>query len=297
LANKIDYGSCRIPVEYVLHQMRHLGIMDITASLPRYPAICGYFANLYALPVTPARPLPYSAFSEKVRRLWNQGLLTVPFGQFDFGDFDRLSPACLDFGFSRGTPLDRYYLNKFVAESRDLVVGSVLEIGGQKGSHELYGFKNATSYVTMSIDSSDADITTDAHDASAALPESYDSIIIFNVLEHCRRPWVIASNIYSWLKPGGRVFVMIPNMQRIHEGPGDYWRILPEGLRSIFNQFNVEKLVTYGNLFTSIAALSGVSSEEIPTGDKDSLDTDYPTITCMTGSKAQSSAKSKDTRI
>lgn len=38
-------------------------------------------------------------------------------------------PYSNDFGFDRGQPIDRYYIEKFLYENREIITGDVLEIG------------------------------------------------------------------------------------------------------------------------------------------------------------------------
>ena len=116
-------------------------------------------------------------------------------------------PFCFDYGRTRGTPLDRYYLNRFVEEIRPDVVGDTLEIGGIKHNQRLYNFMRTTSYRGMDLKKHpDVDIVGDAHNAKIVEHDSLDSIIIFNVLEHCEKPWVVVANMYDWLRKGGKYF-------------------------------------------------------------------------------------------
>lgn len=62
----------------------------------------------------------------------------------------------------------------------------------------------------------------------------FDHIEVMSVLEHSRRPWLMAANLGSILAPGGTIFVSVPFCWRIHAYPNDYWRISPEGLKQIF---------------------------------------------------------------
>lgn len=63
---------------------------------------------------------------------------------------------------------------------------------------------------------------------------SFDHIECMSVLEHSRRPWLLAANLERLLKPGGSIFVSVPFVWRCHGYPDDYWRLTPNGLRSIF---------------------------------------------------------------
>src|SRR3989338_4745725 len=50
-------------------------------------------------------------------------------GQIDFGDLRRLKPIDSKFGFSRGQVIDRYYIEKFLADHAKDIQGRVLELG------------------------------------------------------------------------------------------------------------------------------------------------------------------------
>ena len=45
-----------------------------------------------------------------------------------WGNLRRLQPFSSQFGFERGTPIDRYYLHEFLEQHRHLITGRVLEI-------------------------------------------------------------------------------------------------------------------------------------------------------------------------
>lgn len=267
--------------------VRDPNVIDLTAVSRRLPLTAMLLAKQLKIPVSPYPLFTREEFSVHVESLCRVGLLTVPLDEVDFGDFHRYGPLCPDYGYTRGTPIDRYYLAQFVDEIREEVCGDVLEIGGLPGNVGRYDFVNATRYSVMDIDDSKgADFIGDAHDPCANRDESLDSIVAFNVLEHCSRPWIVVDNIYRWLKPKGRAFCMVPNVQRIHRVPMDYWRILPDAFALLFKRFRITRLTTYGNLLTSIAAFSGVAVEELYEKDLAQANPDYPVITCISAMKA-----------
>lgn len=59
-----------------------------------------------------------------------------------------------------------------------------------------------------------------------------------SVLEHSRRPWLLAANIEHVMLPGATLYVSVPFCWRLHgtDGSygGDYWRMSVEGVRSLF---------------------------------------------------------------
>src|SRR5262249_42145279 len=145
--------------------------------------------------------LTLEQFIAVVKQLFTDGLLTAPVGVINFGDFNRRSPFCPHFGSSRGTPIDRYYLNKFIEELRNDVVGDTLEIGGVAHNQQLYGFTRAKTYQTLDVKRKvGVSIVGDVHNPDLLKSNSFDSIIVFNVLEHCEKPWTVIDNMYNWLK-------------------------------------------------------------------------------------------------
>lgn len=55
-----------------------------------------------------------------------------------------------------------------------------------------------------------------------------------SVLEHSRRPWLLAANLERLLEPGGSIFVAVPFVWRVHGYPDDYWRFTASGVRQLF---------------------------------------------------------------
>jgi len=261
-------------------------ILDLTTQSRNTPLIAStmhahHISNSITYP-----DLSFDQFVNVIKRLSNDGLLTVSVGAIDFGDFKRLTPFCSEFGHSRGTPIDRYYLNKFIDEISNDVVGDALEVGGVKRNQQLYGFMRAKSYRALDISKrAGVDIVGDVHNPNIVENNSLDSVIIFNVLEHCEKPGVVVENIYNWLKDGGKVFCMVPNAQRIHGTPKDFWRPLPDAIDSIFARFPTRKLFIYGNPVATIASLMGVAAEELSSEDLDSANNEYPVATCIFAQK------------
>ncbi|WP_341529138.1 methyltransferase domain-containing protein [Nostoc sp. UHCC 0302] len=228
----------------------------------------------------------FDDFSETVEYLATLGLLSPAVSTLDWGDLKRQFPLCHKFGFTRGTPIDRYYLDQFVNEIRHQVVGSVLEIGGTLLNKEIYQFFHATEYQTLDVVSRPGvTLVGDIHNSTIIIPESLDTILLFNVLEHCHNPWVVVQNIYNWLRVGGKCFCMVPSAQRLHNAPKDYWRPLPDGMKELFQDFSEHNLHIYGNPLTVLASFMGVAVQELSTQDLDDFHPDYPVATCIAALK------------
>lgn len=55
-----------------------------------------------------------------------------------------------------------------------------------------------------------------------------------SVLEHSKRPWLLAANVERLLETGGTLFLSVPFVWRIHGYPSDYWRFTVAGVRLLF---------------------------------------------------------------
>lgn len=67
--------------------------------------------------------------------------------------------------------------------------------------------------------------------------ETFDAVIIMEVLEHVPEPHRAALEIHRLLKPGGRLIASTPFLFPIHDRPYDYFRYTRYGLVYLFRNF------------------------------------------------------------
>lgn len=89
------------------------------------------------------------------------------------------------------------------------------------------------------------------HDLNLPLPfvdESFDTVLMSDVLEHVRLPQLLCCEIQRVLVPGGCLIGNIPFAYPIHEAPHDYFRYTQYGLRHLLESagFTVSVLVPLG---------------------------------------------------
>src|SRR3954471_7003562 len=75
---------------------------------------------------------------QPVLRLAGQQVTPAP-GHVRFGDLRRTTPISSDFGYGRGGPVDRYYIEGFLARHAADVRGRVLEVGDARYTHRYGG--------------------------------------------------------------------------------------------------------------------------------------------------------------
>jgi hypothetical protein len=73
----------------------------------------------------------------------------------------------------------------------------------------------------------------------------FDHVECCSVLEHCRRPWLLAAQLEERLVAGGTLHFSIPFIWRVHDHNGDFWRMTIDGVRLIFPRIEWKALL-YG---------------------------------------------------
>jgi SAM-dependent methyltransferase len=262
------------------------GTLDLTQDcIVGFSPALGLLQRKRGLVVPPSSDV----FVDGVRELVQNGLAAPPTGQVALGDLARIEPFCPRYGRSRGTIIDRYYLHRFVSTIQHLVHGRTVDAGTSMLTEDNKlpaGFPNMTEYRTLDLISGPGvDICGDIGNRDLLPRDSVDSILCFNVLEHCPDIQNVVDNMYRWLAVGGHAFCMVPSAQRVHEAPNDFWRPLPAGLNHLFRAFTQRTLRVYGNLQATIAALSALSLEDLSPGALDEDHPDYPVATCIVAVK------------
>jgi SAM-dependent methyltransferase len=60
---------------------------------------------------------------------------------------------------------------------------------------------------------------------------SFDTVVLFDVLEHLGKPNDALREIARLLRPGGSALLSVPFLYPIHDAPHDFQRLTPHGLR------------------------------------------------------------------
>jgi hypothetical protein len=80
-------------------------------------------------------PTPLSRWIQRLRK----ATFTPPVGKVDFGDLRQQTPIRRGYGYDRGRPTDRYYIETFLEKNRSFIQGPVLEIGNDSYARTLGG--------------------------------------------------------------------------------------------------------------------------------------------------------------
>jgi SAM-dependent methyltransferase len=106
------------------------------------------------------------------------------------------------------------------------------------GSRVYDNFDRRTLYTdVLGLDMLDGPGVDLVHDMENPLPDEvgkFDHIDLCSVMEHCKRPWLMARSVEKALNKNGTLLVSVPFVWRVHAYPSDYWRITVEAFDVLF---------------------------------------------------------------
>jgi SAM-dependent methyltransferase len=190
-------------------------------------------------------------------------------------------PLSDDHGIDRGTPIVRGYIEEFLGQHQEAIRGSVLEVGDSRYTASL-GAGRVTTSAVVDVDGINrlATLIANLDEASALPAESFDCIILTEVLHLLKSPAACLRSCHLALRAGGTVLITVPALKRLNprDPDSDYLRYTPAGLelllrRSWDGPFYVS---WYGNLRACVAFLVSHVSEEISAEELKFRDDRFP---------------------
>ncbi len=212
------------------------------------------------------------------------------------GRRNRFKPFSRSFGNDRGRPIDRYFIDRFIASEAERVRGRVLEIGGNEYTRSSGGDRVTQSDVLMPVPQAGATVIADLQDAPDIPDDSFDCIILTQVLQYIYDHHAAVRTVKRILKPGGSVLATLPFMAAISgdEDPwGEQWRYSSRSAKRLFaDVFGPESVDvrTYGNLVLAVAYLNGFAVEDLDPEDFEYIDPLIELISTVRATKAAAPA-------
>lgn len=196
-------------------------------------------------------------------------------------------PKSAHWGWDRGTPVDRYYIEQFLAEHAADIRGNALEVKDADYTRR-FGRGVARSDV-LDIDPANAQATIVADlSIGEGIPrEFFDCFILTQTLQFIYDFRGAVVQCERLLRAGGVLLATVPALSRIAHDDGlewDYWRFTAASCRRVFGEVFGDDDVTvrtYGNVLASTAFLRGTAFEEIPRRKLDVNDPYFPTLVAI----------------
>ena len=207
----------------------------------------------------------------------------IPVGSVSFGDLRRLSPISRGFGWDRGTPIDRYYIESFLARNSADISGRVLEAGNNLYTRR-FGDSRVERSDIISVEGRNPHATFVGDLVQAGtLPEAaFDCIVLTQTLQFIFDLRAAMRTLHSALKPGGVLLLTVPGVTKMEDKSWPwYWAFTATAVRLLVeDQFGQDavSIEVHGNIFAATTFLYGVAVEEIERSELEVSDPDFPVI-------------------
>jgi SAM-dependent methyltransferase len=220
-----------------------------------------------------------------------------PVGQVGLGDLRRLTPISTAWGAERGRPIDRYYVERFLAAQAEAVRGRVLEIGEDRYTRAYGGTRVSRSdvlHVTKNVPP--ITILGDLTRAESVPADAFDCIILTQTLQTIYDVPAVVRTVYRALKAGGVVLATVPGISKVSRYDMDrwgyYWSFTTLSARRLFETAfpaNRVQVSARGNVLAAAAFLYGLAAEELQPDELEFADPDYELLITIRASKPDKS--------
>jgi len=222
-------------------------------------------------------------------------LQRVRAGTVKFGDLRRVTPISPVFGFERGRPIDRYYIEAFLDENRVDVKGRVLELGDPSYTKR-FGDDRVTQSDVLHVVAGNpmATIVADLTQAEHVPSDAFDCIIFTQSLQMIYDMRAALRTLHRILKPGGVLLVTSAGIAKIgrrlgRDDWGEYWHLTTQSMQALlaetFPRADV-RVGSRGNVLAATAFLHGLATEELSAEELEHVDPDFEVLVTARAQKA-----------
>jgi SAM-dependent methyltransferase len=244
-------------------------------------------------PIAESLELPGLALgTPRVRRSARSLLRTA--GRLRWMNLRRTTPVSAYWGFDRGTPVDRAYIERFLEQHAADIRGAVLEVADTHYT-TAYGGPRVTTADVLDINGSNqrATVVADLDELGSLPAERFDCVLVTQTLQYVRNPEAALANLWQALAPGGSALITVPCTSRIDPDAveTDRWRFTPLGLETLFHragEWAELEVRGFGNVLSSAAFLMGFAAQDLRDRELDEQDAFFPLVVCARARKAPS---------
>jgi len=201
-----------------------------------------------------------------------------------WGNLRRLEPFSGYYGFERGTPVDRFYIERFLAGHAADIRGRVLEVGQARYAHA-FSSPAEVEIVDNDKTNSEATIVADLSVRDSLPSGRFDCFILTQTLQLVGDLDVAMENAWQSLARGGVLLMTMPGITRADPELArvDRWRVTPTGLETLLARSCPDarrEVFGYGNLISAVAFLMGLAAEELDESELTATDPHFTVAVC-----------------
>lgn len=194
-----------------------------------------------------------------------------------------LAPLSAKFGFDRGTPIDRLWIENFLETNCHFITGHVLEITDATYTKK-FGQAKISDVLDINPKNTKANIIGDLRNLKNIKNNTYDCIILTHVLGLIDDLPSAVSEIHRILKVGGTVLVTSSCLSPDYDHQA-YWRFTENGLRYLFDKKFSVTTNSYGNVLAGQAFWVGMSQQDLTAEQLNFNDPRYPCVVTLCATK------------
>ena len=215
---------------------------------------------------------------QRLRRLARPGRL---------GILGRTRPVSAEWGLDRGTPIDRWYIEAFLAKHRGDIRGRVLEVRDSAYTDRFGVGVERGDVLDVNARNPHATLTADLSAADELASDQFDCFILTQTLQFIFDVQGAVVHAHRILRPGGVALVTVPSVSRVAPRgglTGEYWRFTVASCAALFEPvFGAGRvqIESYGNVSTAIAFLAGMAREELSTRQLGRHDEFFPLLVAV----------------
>ncbi len=215
--------------------------------------------------------------------------------QINLGRLDRLHPLSTLFGYDRGQPIDRRYIENFLLQHKGDIHGRVLEVGDSSYTKKFGGSLVEQSDILHAVEGNPSStIVADLARADNIPSNTFDCIILTQTLQFVYDLPAAVNHLHRILKPDGILLATVPGISQISRYDmdrwGEFWRFTTQSAQRLFeSKFpakNIE-VKAYGNVLVAIAFLHGLAAEELKAEHLEYQDPDYQVLITVRAIKSK----------
>lgn len=211
-------------------------------------------------------------------------VLTRGLGTPRWGNLRRVTPFSAQFGFDRGTPVDRYYLHRFLDAHRARITGDVLEIQVEDSARR-FGTRLGDVHTVDVNPAHRSTYTCDLATSDGVIPsDRYDCFLLPNTLCVLRDVESCLRQALRVVKPGGVILASTAGFVPLTPDAPDYWHLSAAGWQEIADRAlagAVVRVESHGNCLAAVAAMLGLAHEELRADELDVSDPRYPVLVTL----------------
>jgi hypothetical protein len=213
------------------------------------------------------------------------------------GTVRRTKPLSDHWGSDRGTPVDRHYIERFLAEHRQDIRGRVLEVRDRRYTDRFGSGVEMSDVLDIDATNPRATIVADLSAADTIASDQFDCFVLTQTLQFIYDVKSALCHSHRILRPGGVLLATVPSLSRTapYDLGGDFWRFTAASCANLFEEQFGKDAVTvtaWGNVLTDVAFLLGMASEELSSRELAEHDPLFPLVVAVRAVKRPASGES-----